>query len=145
MLNHRAPTQLEADWQTEAGLRAFVLLPPNGCRTAYVVVPPRRPWHGVPWQIRPDDRTIVHGGVTYSDPAALLEVRPTGVTPRAWLVGFDAGHKGDGITRDGWAAYDNLWRIMLDDAPDVTLATRSLSYMRAECERLAGWLEANKP
>ena len=69
---------VERKWVTRVGLPAFVAWSARcGHRSGYVAVSPRHPWDRVPWNTRPDDRSIVHGGVTYSDIGSPFSSRST--------------------------------------------------------------------
>jgi len=110
-----------------------------GTWCGYVCVPEGHPLHGKhPRKVR----VIVHGGMNYTGPAC----QQTRVEkPGHWWFGFDCAHGGDLVPSTKALA-------LLFDLPDETAALlrrmeahevyRTLGYVREQCIKLAGQLDA---
>ncbi len=102
----------------------------NWC--GYVAVPPGHPAHGKGY----DDIDVeVHGGLTYSGACSghICHVPKAGEPDDVWWVGFDCHHAWD--FAPAYAARHPTFR-----APEDTY--RTLTYVEAECKRLAAQLHA---
>jgi hypothetical protein len=97
----------------------------------YICVPSGHPWHGMDTRSEGVDAIEVHGGITF----AAAEADGT------WCLGFDAAHGGD--------VQPALARILATLRPPrppyyrgMPDEYRTLGYMRAELESLAGQAHA---
>ena len=117
--------EIEKDWVTAAGLRAFVVMLPMGHRCGYVGAPPGNRLY----KVEDDDLDLeVHGGVTYCGHHKLFE------TSGEWWFGFACAHYGDAPSQD---IIDTLSPSIREfyNSPDIS--HKSLEFCVAECERLA--------
>lgn len=161
---------IEKDWITKSGLRAVVLIVAWGGRQrhrcGYVAMPPGHPMHGASYgephplltQDEADHSTIgkkspilaltaavrgdedgervrrspdvvfdCHGGITFSGGNKGYPVESD-----CWWFGFDCAHCDDGEIEE-----DPRWPRRGE--------VRTLEYVEAECERLAGQIVARFP
>ena len=110
------------EWTTEAGLPARCLLIQHSHLCGYVAVPPGYPLHGVDYEegcpalggVSPAEVLRVHGGVTFSGEMGYIMLGD-----HWWWFGFDCAHAGDKTA----------------DSPGTE---RTVEYVMAECEELAG-------
>jgi hypothetical protein len=119
--------EIEKDWTTVAGLRAFVVMQPMGFRCGYVGVLPGHPLYEVGDDIVAFDLEV-HGGVTYCGHHKLFE------TSGEWWFGFDCAHYGDASSQD---IIDILSPSIRKSYNSPDISHKSLEFCVAECERLA--------
>ncbi len=137
---------IERDWTTEARLRAValrrMLLGPPGFLCGYVRVPNDHPlfeceyMHDTPDALcgnTPEAHFDVHGGITYSG-FGMPGVSVARIHKKDWWYGFDCNHAGDRGCGSG------VMRAFLGDESSLDGAIRDLSYVEAECEKLASEL-----
>lgn len=89
----------------------------SGSLCGYVAIPEGHPWHGRHYH---DLDARVHGGLTFSRPAAASELHEA-----YWLTGFDCGH-----AFDLSPAFEALSR-------DPGMTYRTIAYAREQCAGLA--------
>jgi len=114
-----------------------------GCWCGYVGVPPEHPLHGKDYQ---DLDLDAHGGLTFADAchedapieSSICHVPFPGRPDGVWWLGFDCGHWMD-FMPGHQARARALGILPYRDAGEVY---RDLSYVRAECARLAEQLAA---
>lgn len=69
----------------------------HGEANVYVVLPPGHPMHGARYD---DIPVVVHGGLTFAEPAEDLDWPELGDSDKnGWVVGFDTCHYGDTARR----------------------------------------------
>jgi hypothetical protein len=143
----------KVQWTDDAtGLMCLARRGPVGAWCGYVGIAAEHPLFGVAYDKcslgceetwcdhRPDSLLDVHGGITYSDfcqeedrPHGICHIPEPGQPERVWWFGFDCSHAGD--LMPSFLRYGADFPIAGDDY-------RALSYVQAECARLAQQLRA---
>lgn len=113
----------EKEWVSKSGLPCFALRHPSlGHWCGYVGVPSDHPAFGKDYDSAGDFE--VHGGLTYAE-NHLPQREPDG----RWWLGFDCAHLGDYVPH------------LLAGPPRGGDTFKDLSFVEAECERLANQLK----
>jgi len=118
--------ELKADFITEAGYRAVVLLVHNSHHCGYVGIPKEHPlfdkgYSEGEYPNTPEGMFAVHGGITYSGGH---HGYPIADDKELWWLGFDCAHLGDATL--GKHSFNEEYAVF-----------RDVPYVTAECEKLA--------
>lgn len=154
----------KVQWYDETtGLACLAVRGPVGSWCGYVGVPPGHRWHKLDysgridggerdWENSPESKLDVHGGITFSGAChgPICHVPKPGESPDTWWFGFDTAHSGDaspGLLRfraDQRRPMISSWDGQLTSDP-FGETYKPLSYIKAECARLAAQLAAVEP
>jgi len=122
---------VEANWVTEAGLQAAVVIHPAGHRCGYVGLPEGNPNHGKDYN---DIDAEVHGGLTFAGGSKDYPVESQGL----WWLGYDCAHLYDARDPELMSGeYKKLYDKGMLREFDEGSTIRSLDYCMSQCESLA--------
>ncbi len=155
---------VEADWITDAGFRAVVIMTKMGHRCGYVGIPPTHPLYGVGYSepstalTFPAEEPIGHRGIISvlvaatdnhrASPDAVFDVHGS-ITYAAgspdypiesknlWWFGYDCAHAGDARDLEQMHMFedDETLRSVFADSEHGVI--RTLAFCREQCESLA--------
>lgn len=144
---HQEPDKVQwVDEETGLDCLARRVGPASGHWCGYVGVPPGHALYRTGYSDC-DHLFEVHGGLTFSDTChedqehGICHVPEAGRTDKVWWFGFDCAHCFDFAPER-----EALWgKYPFQDSPGASMeAYRDLTYVRAECAKLAAQLAAVK-